>query len=290
MGGVKELDEQIGMYDYGARFYDPSISLWTSVDPLTGDMPDQGAYNYTFQNPIMFNDPTGMKGEGVDGEFERVNGEWVKTSNIGDDIGVDFYHLDNVFDESTGGATQMTYINDQDGNNNEIKNGRKWLSGIQRDASTDYSNITKEFLNGTGPEHSLILGGEHPMNEDLSKHYLFQAKAKKFMASGSSKKGYTTGFNIFDAMASSASGSDMQTQMMGNYNLSFYRLGDKALVLGLDSKNRESLWYHLPVTNYSRSEGLFNGPLKRQTTTHQSYLFLGKMSQGAYGSKFIPIH
>ena len=64
------------MYDYGARFYDPSISLWTSVDPLTGDMPDHGAYNYTFQNPIMFNDPTGMKGEGVD--------DWYRNNETGE--------------------------------------------------------------------------------------------------------------------------------------------------------------------------------------------------------------
>ena len=47
------------MYDYGARFYDPSISLWTSVDPLTAKMPQWSGYAYTFNNPVVYKDPDG---------------------------------------------------------------------------------------------------------------------------------------------------------------------------------------------------------------------------------------
>ena len=57
----KELDEEIGMYDYGARFYDPTISLWTSVDDLAAhpNQVDKSPYAYAWNNPIVYNDPDG---------------------------------------------------------------------------------------------------------------------------------------------------------------------------------------------------------------------------------------
>lgn len=50
----------LGWYDYGARFYDPSIGRFMSVDPLAEMMPSYSPYAYTFNNPMIHTDPTGM--------------------------------------------------------------------------------------------------------------------------------------------------------------------------------------------------------------------------------------
>lgn len=58
---TKELDEETGLYYYGARYYDPRVSLFYGVDPLTEET--MTPYQYCYQNPVKFVDPTGMKGD-----------------------------------------------------------------------------------------------------------------------------------------------------------------------------------------------------------------------------------
>ena len=82
---AKEFDEETGLYYYGARYYDPRLSLWVSVDPISNYDPsnsenyldgehNNGIYNpynlfcygYCYQNPIRLTDPNGKQVDFID--------------------------------------------------------------------------------------------------------------------------------------------------------------------------------------------------------------------------------
>lgn len=59
---AKEFDEETGMYYYGARYYEPRLSLWMSTDPLQEKYATYSTYCYVFNRPIIFFDPNGEEG------------------------------------------------------------------------------------------------------------------------------------------------------------------------------------------------------------------------------------
>jgi RHS repeat-associated protein len=86
---AKELDSETGLYYYGARYYNPRVSVWYGVDPLAifnpvmetqfyGDgqhnkgvfyLGNLNPYSYTYQNPIRYLDPNGKQ---VDTTEKRI--------------------------------------------------------------------------------------------------------------------------------------------------------------------------------------------------------------------------
>ena len=55
----KELDEETGLYYYGARYMNPRLSIWYATDPLQEKYPNISSYCYTMSNPIALIDVNG---------------------------------------------------------------------------------------------------------------------------------------------------------------------------------------------------------------------------------------
>ncbi len=64
---AKEFDEETGMYYYGARYYEPRLSLWMGTDIIEEKHPDISSYCFVFNNPIKLIDSNGMDWEDLDG-------------------------------------------------------------------------------------------------------------------------------------------------------------------------------------------------------------------------------
>ncbi len=139
---AKELDEESGLYYYGARYFDPRLSLMISVDQLMEKFAGRSPYEYCFSNPVNLTDPTGMMPEKPKdppakniilnfrsnerhGEFDKVdfrkNGwEVINVNSITDARDKLKEHLgdtkaDNIFIFAHGGRGKY-YPTDDDGN------------------------------------------------------------------------------------------------------------------------------------------------------------------------------
>lgn len=66
---------------YGARWYDPAVGRFTSVDPLAEDAPDWTPYRYGFNNPLIYTDPDGMF-ESRDAAEQYAKNENIKTGKF----------------------------------------------------------------------------------------------------------------------------------------------------------------------------------------------------------------
>ena len=56
---AKERDSETGLSYFGARYYSSDLSIWLSVDPMSGKYPHQSNYVYCSNNPIKNVDPDG---------------------------------------------------------------------------------------------------------------------------------------------------------------------------------------------------------------------------------------
>ena len=166
---AKEYDEETGMYYYGARYYEPRISLWMSTDPMQEKYYNISTYCYTYNNPINFIDPTGK--------------DWVSTTS--DDGTKTWTWSDNV--SSLEEATKLGYTDYRPNgsiiDNSRIGNGEYgsvYLGNSPEDVYYTTSNkdvtpweVGVEWLSGNGPRSREFTDGDY-FAEMLRKHSHYQ--------------------------------------------------------------------------------------------------------------------
>ena len=258
----KELDEETGLYYYGARYLHPKYAMWLSTDPLEGKYPNVSSYCYTMGNPVRYIDPSGMLLKEYDQDGNVI-------SNLGGER-YDFKHNSKhdtkVFDNKTGKSII-------------IKGGEKLIRNYaHRDKNTTLMQLTKEFFTGTGPANSLFVdfsdSGWGPFSSLESPYSIYTSEARHYSIVNSSKgKGHIP-ISTFLANPLSA-GTDLWEQFIGEAGISWYEFGDNILYLLQDSKSNSSALYHTEFfPNHERDE---RG--RGWGNTHQTYIWIESKSQ-----------
>jgi RHS repeat-associated protein len=106
---------ELGMYDYGARFYDPLIGRWNEIDPASEEENQESwsPYHYVQSNPIRYNDPDGrLSGEpGVDN---------ISNGQVGAALGVEILEWKHSFENTilslVGSDYRAVLVEDEEGN------------------------------------------------------------------------------------------------------------------------------------------------------------------------------
>ena len=141
----KELDEETGLYYYGARYLGPKYSRWLSGDPALGEyIPSPGTepsklagmggiyntinlhiYHYAGNNPIKYIDP--------DGRTDRYMDDGIFIAHIDDDIdGVEIFTYKH--DNNDKELQSLGYLTNPDGSYISSKHFDELVSAIYSEA------------------------------------------------------------------------------------------------------------------------------------------------------------
>jgi len=174
---AKELDEESGLYYYGARYYDPQKSFFYGVDPMSDKYPNQSNYIYCSNNPIRLIDPNGMdewelnsKGEIV----KRIENKAEDSFHMVDDKGNRIEGKSQKFDYGTIQQLKPRKTYDpftQKSKNVDIikikgdENSKNLFEFVAKNTSVEWSNTYtgKEGENGVD-----YLSTSHTTGYDLS--------------------------------------------------------------------------------------------------------------------------
>lgn len=210
------LDAESALHYMNARYYDPELKRFTSVDAWSGDMSRPqtlNKYSYVINNPLGYNDPSGNK-------LRAVNRPVKQTINIGN------YSRDIVI-----GAHAFVEITD----NPNINNGQRTTLGGYTDNfitgelfkgenyHTDYDLAESDFL----ATHEIPAPAGYTQQEyEQSVYDSYQNLPDTFGKYSAFGNPYVSGqSNSGNVFTEILVGAGMTTDQVSNYESNYYDAG-----------------------------------------------------------------
>jgi RHS repeat-associated protein len=270
----KEWNEDLGLdlYDYGARWYDAAVGRWGQVDPLaeTEHSLSMTPYNFAANDPTNNIDPDGL-------DWYQNNESGLYTWYDDDQEREGYKHV--------GGAGSVLgefegYLNDILINTFEIEGGlyndgfsfgivdNKKGALLPIDGKAG-GNFLDEFVYGTGPEFSVLLG-DHPYTQSMKDATVVQESHRLIEERKTEVEGQRTNikgkFGVWGYLFSFS----MAEQFIGKYQLDVFTSQDSENYLNIisDSKSRSSVLYNRDVKDVRRSH-----PSTKKWGTGTTYQF-----------------
>ena len=266
----KELQPLHGwkMYDSHARMQYNVLPRFSSTDPLCQKYYHLSPYAYCGGNPVNRIDPTGMDwyqnnqtsyytwydGDGAREGFTYIGG---KGSVLGEFESI----IDNILTDPKGPNLESLYSN---GFTFDIApNDKGALIGSQ-ERGWDFFD---EFINGSGPEFSVLLGS-HPYTQELMSDAVVVSAQNKLRRGEIDVKGQITGFSRDWGLLDVFTHSSLAKQFIGSYRYDGYTSRDGRHINNVvyDSKSNTSLGYRV-LNEHRRSHK------RAQGNTYQFYIW-----------------
>ncbi|WP_456312906.1 RHS repeat-associated core domain-containing protein [Pseudomonas shirazensis] len=153
----KELDRETGMYYMSARYQDPKLGIFISVDPLAEKFKGWSSYAYCYNNPVKFIDPTGMSPDNDYGIDKAGNVSMIKETKDNFDR---LYKDGKLIGKTNKGAlAQLNGKNIVTSDFNEIK-------FTNRANLNSFLNLTLKIQSVYDREVSALMVGQRSDNSD----------------------------------------------------------------------------------------------------------------------------
>ena len=158
---AKEFDEETGLYYYGARYYDPRLSLWMSVDPMQEKYSELSTYSYTFNNPVKFIELLGLEPTDVEAlemaddcynpGKKELSGNWKLLQVVSNNKNLKMENSETGFmsamygrwDEASQSYSEYVYATA----GTDFTSGVDWENNIQQMLSGDSEQYRQSVIN-----------------------------------------------------------------------------------------------------------------------------------------------